>query len=186
MLLGEIFGAAAGSQCTSRSLAETCQGFVSRFLAHFIDRHLAVWMGNRPSVRFELWRCMSPPKRDSWEVLLNHYSQNFKTLNCTTQWWGVASDHGMGWVQRLHFNPSSSKKNVPSHICIDLFWVHWKYSFYHLAEAYFDGSTVGRQPIELFHLYVPALGKGFFAPPLVGQPSSLGVSSWRLRQYSNL
>lgn len=39
------------------------------------------------------------------------------------------------------------------------------------SEAYFDGSSVGRSPIELFHLYSPELKKGFFGPPLAGDLS---------------
>ena len=44
------------------------------------------------------------------------------------------------------------------------------------AKIYFDGSSVGRSPIELFHLWSPQLEKGFFGPPLAGKPSC--VTLW--------
>ncbi|CAL1168543.1 unnamed protein product [Cladocopium goreaui] len=42
------------------------------------------------------------------------------------------------------------------------------------AKIYFDGSSVGRSPIELFHLWSPQLEKGFFGPPLVKKSTHWG------------
>ena len=34
----------------------------------------------------------------------------------------------------------------------------------------FDGSDVAYQPTELFHIFCPNIGVGFYAPPVAGGP----------------